>query len=75
MTTGAIEVKVDSIEVLNDIPETLPILPNIKNLKVSYIIPNCVVGVWQLNNYVRTISFIATVLLSKKCIAAVCIIE
>ena len=35
MSTGSVEVQVEKIEVLNDIPNDLPFLPSSKNLKVS----------------------------------------
>lgn len=38
MATGAIEVQVDSFEVLNDVMENLPILPHVQDASVSIII-------------------------------------
>ena len=36
MVTGAIEIKIDKMELLSDIPEDLPFLPSSKKLNASF---------------------------------------
>ena len=38
MLTGAIEIKMEKMEILNDIPDDLPFLPSSKMLNASFII-------------------------------------
>ena len=38
MLTGAIEIKIEKMEILNDIPDDLPFLPSSKKLNASFIL-------------------------------------